>query len=406
MIETRLSDADSDSDVHACADSAILNFCAKEAGPKVSPLGNFLKVDPVTLQKVQKGAELVLNAQRKILEKLLTSFTRQEVLRSLGIPPELESMIAALDDPNTELPMMRLDLLPTPLGELKICEFNVGSSLGAAEAFEFARVANLSDGDKDGPYECLAIHIAQELEKLDSKRLAIVDWSTWQDYGMFNLDTMVRVIEAYIPNIEVMILNELDVENRITDDVLLFRIFMAMDALADPRLVHRIFNAAGKVLTDFSGDLFGSKAWLHLLHDNQHQAHLEADEIDAIVTFLPFTRAVTQDTLPDLVVAKDRYFFKAASDFGGHGVIDGRSSDPRELRELLSTRSQESWVAQERVDVARAEFRLAGTSDWFTSEYVLGSFKMGELWSGCMVRTNPNSSVINIARGASVGWSS
>ncbi|HEX8092785.1 MAG TPA: hypothetical protein VF542_03075, partial [Jatrophihabitans sp.] len=392
-------------DTDTWAAERFLAFCAVYGGSKVRPLAESTRLESAGLDRLRAAVPLILAAQRKILAHLLDTRGPGEVLRLCGVPAELTPWISVLRDPWLDCqPIMRIDAVQAADGTVWICELNIDSSVGIAEAAELRRLEEVAAGvdPQPTPYEDLATMLGPMLADSGADRICLLDWSSWDGYGMYDLEWMRRVLEARLPGIRVSIATEKDGLDAIDSRTLVYRVFMAEDAMADLDFVSHLFERAGAVVTDFSCELLGSKVWMAILQDPQYDFLLDEPSRAAIATVIPPTVVVSADNRAALLASRADLFFKSACDFGGHGVISGRAVAQDELARLLESELSKVWIAQQAVEPARIEIRQAGSSMPASARSVLGLFRFGQHWSGILVRASHESDIINAAGGSAV----
>ncbi|MEV6839752.1 hypothetical protein AB0N17_35530 [Streptomyces sp. NPDC051133] len=386
----------------------IRDFCRQYGGEKLLPLGAALPLTGFRLAEVRSAVPEILRAKSVILRHLLATMDRAAVLQMFGVPSQLVSWMPVLDDPEGyECPVLRVDLIPVADGSVRICELNLDSSVGGPETAEFRRYEELAAGLPlaPTPYEELARQLAPIIWQKGLTKVCLLDWSTWEGYGQFDLEWMRETLAHQLPaGLDVFVATEKSGAERIDGQTLVYRVFMADDALADPEFVARVFGTAGHVIGDFSGEVMGSKVWMGLLHDPELRALLPERTCAAIDALVPRTHVVTAANIDTLIADMSGYFFKSATDFGGSGVIDGRTVSEAVLRGRLAGDNRGNWIAQEIITPAEFDVRLLGSSDTVSRECVLGLYRYGESWSGYFLRSRSGASVINMASGAAVGW--
>ncbi|MEU0896321.1 hypothetical protein [Streptomyces massasporeus] len=389
----------------------IRDFCERYKdgnGEKLLPLGAAVPLTGYSLDEVRAGVPEILRAKGVILRHLLSVLDRAAVLRMFGVPPELVPWMPVLDDPEGyDCPVMRVDLIPLTDGSVRICELNLDSSVGGPETGEFRRYEELAAGLPltPTPYEQLARHLVPVIQNERLNKVCLLDWSTWEGYGQFDLEWMRETLAHQLPaGIEVFLATEKSGAERIDAQTLVYRVFMADDALGDVDFVAGVFDRAGHVIGDFSGEVIGSKVWMGLLHDPEYRALLPESTCAVIDALVPRTHVVAVENVDGLIAGRAGWFFKSAADFGGAGVIDGRTVSEAELRERLAGDNRGSWIAQEVVEPASFDVRPLESADPVSRQCVLGLYRYGGRWSGCFLRSGSGSSVINMSAGASVSW--
>lgn len=394
-------------DTDSWAAERFVAFCAAYGGSKLRPLAESTRLESAGLDRLRAAVPLILAAQRKILAHLLDTCGPGEVLRLCGVPTELTPWISVLRDPWLDCqPIMRIDAIQAADGTVWICELNIDSSVGIAEVAELRRLEEVAAGinPQPTPYENLATMLGPILADLGADRVCLLDWSSWEGYGLYDLEWMRRVLEARLPGIRVSIATEKDGIDSIDSQTLVYRVFMAGDAMTDLDFVSQLFERAGAVLTDFSCELLGSKVWMAILQDRQYDFLLDEPTRAAITTAIPPTVVVSADNRDALLASRSEHFFKSACDFGGHGVISGRAVAEDELARLLGSAPSKVWIAQQAVTPACIEIRQAGSPILVSASSVLGLFRFGQRWSGILVRASRELDIINAAGGSAVGW--
>jgi hypothetical protein len=389
------------------ADAQIARFCDTYGGRKILPLAEPVALRGWDLEPVRVAIPSILGSQGVLLRHLLKSIGPAATFELLGVPPALAPWMSVLDGAAADAqPILRADVLPASDGAAWICELNIDSSVGGPECAEFARIHDVARGvrPRTSPYDECAGLMGAALARMDGRRVCILDWSTWAQYGAFGLEWMRKTLASRLPGTEVFIATERDGLDRIDKQTLVYRVFLAEDALTDPEFVTSVFDRAGCVLSDFSGELLSSKTWMALLHDASYRELLDAPALAAIDATIPMTVNVTSENLPALLGRKHELFFKAACDFGGHGVIAGASATDEDIRRSIGSPESSRWIAQRACDLARFDVRPLGAVHASSTRCVLGMYRYGAAWSGLMVRASTGSDVINVAAGATVGW--
>lgn len=388
-------------ELSAEAEARVTQEFLPQAG-RISLLATLQPLDTEVLTEVEQAIEAIMRAQRRILRTLLDADGVDATMQLLGIPDYVARRAAVLEDVDAEVPLLRMDLLPTPEGRLWLCELNAGSSVGGGEAFELLRLSGQLPAGTPGPYELLGRHI-RDHEKGPFERVLLADFAKWSDYGVFDLTTLTRVVGAET-GLPIASVDENSVPEVAPGDVV-YRIFVAQDVPDDPMYVDALYDRAGHVISDFSGEVLGSKAWLGLLHDPAHADTVGPETLELVRRFVPPTEVVDAAVLEELRAGTDReWFVKRATDFAGQGVVDLRV-DPLPQEIAACDEGLDTWIRQRPVEVATARFRHLGSAESFEAAYVLGDFRIGNRWSGCLVRCSASSSVVNAATGAAVGWS-
>jgi len=384
----------------------IAAYHKKYAGPMIRPLAKAVGLKSAGLAEVRDAIPHILAAQRILLRHFLEKLGPEGTLEFLGVPGELSAWMAMLSDPDMEPPILRVDVLPLAQGEARICEINIDSCVGVAEAADFFRIEELREGrfSQQTPYEHLAALLGGVLADRECDKVCLFDWSHWQESGWFTLQRLRETLVAGLPGVEVFLATERAGIERVDARTVVFRVFPSTDALADPALTTELFSRAGHVMTDFSADLLSSKVWMAVYHDARYRGLLTDQMRAAIDSTVPWTVVVNGENREALLTEKDGYFFKSATDFGGRGVLAGQSSPAAEIRERLTEPGSDRWVAQERCDVTPLDVQPLGAAETVPSVSVLGLYRFGQQWSGVLVRASVGTEVVNVSGGSFLGW--
>ncbi len=384
----------------------IENFCSAYGGDKIRPLAKAVPLPEIGLSRVREAVPLILTAQRIILKSMLKNLGKDKVLDFFGIPRELSSWITILDDVEFEFPILRVDVIPTNDNKSWICELNVDSSVGGAEASQFLKMEQPESKLEMShfPYDSLAQLILKYLAKTSATKVCILDWEHWGRYGSFTLDWLKLTLSFALPGVEVFFATEKNGLEKVDKSTLVFRVFLSEDALENLSATAAIFESSAAVICDFSGELLGSKIWLALLHDDSYRCFLNQETLVAIDETIPYTVLVHESNFQALLDAKSEFFFKVASDFGGKGVICGRTASAEEVSNRVGKNLMTRWIAQKACSVKPMPVTRIDNSEPVPSNVVLGLYLIDGHWSGVLVRANANAEIINVAAGSSIGW--
>lgn len=387
-------------------DARIDAYRTRYAGVKIQPLRKAVPLRIPELAQIREAIPNLLTAQQTLLRHFLSERGPAGTLEFFGVPGDLSRWMSVLTDPGIDPPILRVDVLPLPDGRARICEINIDSCVGVAEAADLFRLEQLRHGEipQQTPYEHLAVLVGQELARLGGDKVCLFDWTHYQASGWFTLDRLKDTIATALPGVEVFLANELGGVERVDARTVVFRIFPSADAYTDPALTAELFGRAGHVLTDFSSDLLSSKLWMAVYHDDRYRGLLTEEMRDAIDRTVPWTTRADASNLDSLLESKDRYFFKSATDFGGRGVMAGHSTPEDEIRKRILDDGSGGWVAQEKCETASLEVHPLDAPAPVTGTGVLGLYRFGRQWSGVMVRASADTDVVNVTRGSLLGW--
>ncbi len=196
---------------------------------------------------------------------------------------------------------------------------------------------------------------------------------------------------------------------------IVYRLFLMEDLLDEsgPSLIEPVLRAAERgevaIFSPMDADLYGSKAALALLSDEQHRHLLEPDELATLDRILPWTRMVRAG--PVTVAGQQRELFEyALTDrqeliikptmmHGGQGIIAGWLTEPAAWRSQLLAALDRPYVLQR---------RIRPIPEWFPSEagpqaWILtwGAFMAAGGYGGMFVRGSRDpGGTVNMSTGA------
>jgi hypothetical protein len=363
-----------------------------------------LNLSEINLNDLQKDFSIIEQCQKKLLQSLLSTSSLNSILEEFGIHKNVIPYARELINmPHLSLPMLRLDLIPDGLGSAKICEINVGPSLGGIENFQLYRISQNENNMIEylDPYRHLSILIANEIKKSNLEKIVIADFEDFMKTSTYNLEWLKLSLEYWLPGIEVQICTEKNILQKINKKTLVFRIFTSADIIENMDFYKNIENLCGRLLYDFSCEFFASKKWLSLLWEGYYSNIFSNYEKEAIAKWIPKTTNVNSTNLEEILEYKDLYYFKKFVSYGGKDVRSGADSSKDELRVWLNQNQQKGCIAQEIIN----KVQYCNTRDKTSKKnLVLGVYRINNSWSGCFVRTHPSNKVINVSSGGYGGW--
>jgi hypothetical protein len=183
-----------------------------------------------------------------------------------------------------------------------------------------------------------------------------------------------------------------------------YRGFQYEDVQDCPEYMEELLRSGSEVLCPFECEVLSSKLWFALFHDEALTAPLSAAEKACIARYVPHTVALTPANTPRFLEAREQYVFKDVSSYGGLGVYLGRDHDAASLDRLFRETAQRRWVAQAVVEQPLVPVAVRPSLRTEEQRIVLGLYQANGRSSGLMIRAHPTQGVINVTRGASIGW--
>lgn len=365
----------------------------------------------------QAGAHF-LRAQKSILQELIRSVGRQEVLRKLRLPAELDEFVdwkALLSGGPT---FTRFDVVMAGHDRFMFCEANTGSSIGGGEEFEFCRLFMEEMGlpsalyqSSYSPYVDTGRVLSRYLAQGQFKRILILNWSTWVERVDVKFQTMKRAFAAACPGVPVTLTDEVAYQKEIDAGTagpqdLVFRVFLFEDALDNLGFLRSLAGCGARVVSTYEYEITTSKLWFHILRDPEYQSLLSDAERASVEAHVPRTFHVTEANVEGLVASRDRYIFKPISSGSGRGIMIGADASAEQMKGHLRSQDLRQWIAQEMCEQPTLELPFNESLDRAPHTLVLGQYHIAGEVSGMFVRASRTSRVVSCSLGgAACHWS-
>jgi uncharacterized circularly permuted ATP-grasp superfamily protein len=182
----------------------------------------------------------------------------------------------------------------------------------------------------------------------------------------------------------------------------------------DDALTHPLMRAYadGKIcmVNSFRAKLLHKKSIFALLTDESVQPMFSAEQRDAIVRHVPWTRIVADDAttyqgeqinLLDFAHAnKERLILKPNDEYGGKGIVVGWESSTDEWNRALKEAQQSPFVVQERVEIAYEDYPALVNGQVQIGRRLVDSdpFLFGTHCAGCLTRLS-TVTLLNVTAG-------
>jgi hypothetical protein len=359
-------------------------------------------------------------------------------MRALGEAVGLDDVqLQAITTSAPPLPSLgRADMHRTAEG-FKLLEYNTGSPLGGFDIAELCRamlavdvLADFVEGHRLAFADTLSsivrlmLATARDRDMPSRPFVAIADWPSSYPTMARRLDYMSRLVAPMGIDAAGCHAGQLErrsgrlvLDGRPVDIV--YRFFLVEDLLETreaPEVMGRILDAHrdGEVLlfTDLESDVYGSKAALALLSDDEYRAELDADDVDFVDRLLPWTRVVrrtettvdggTRDLVDYVLEQREELILKAPNLHGGASVVPGWTCDQAEWRERVEHALTASTVVQRRMQPSTEPFLLDdGVHDMALN---WGIFLVAGRYAGSVIRatTDERVGVLSMAAGARI----
>lgn len=381
----------------------IEKYCKQNSGDKIKPIANLIKLEGINFHQFKIDIENCLLAQNIILNHLKNEKSPSEILKYFGIPLSIEKWVSILQKNKFEDLIMRVDFLIDENGNPKICEFNIDSSVGGGEISALTKIYHkTSNYQNQLPFDTLAVLFEKLVRIHNCNQICILDWSSWETYGVFDFKNLITTLEYHLPGIMIFQCNEKSTQ-LITKETLVYRVFQLQDCIDKLSIFDEITDKAGHIVFDFSGEILSNKLWMALLQNEEFHDLLTLEIHDSIKRVIPKTVELNNKNFDYAIENKKKYFFKKKLDFGGHGVIPGDLIPLTKESTSAILCNFDDWIIQEKIVSKKYEINsLEG--EVIMANAVFGLYKIGDLWSGTMVRASAANEIVNVAQGAFIGW--
>ncbi|MFD8498258.1 hypothetical protein [Amycolatopsis sp. NPDC059657] len=310
-------------------------------------------------------------------------------------------------------------------GELKLLEFNLGSSIGGMEwvdinrallaAPEFARFAEEHELGFHDPLAAIAAELTRHARREtggERPLVVLTDWPGSYEHHIESFEMLAERLDGPALEVRSCAMGELRAS---ADGVflhgakvdLLYRFFGLKEIagtaggfeLAEPFLLAHEARTTPMFLP-FEYSLYSNKRSLAMLSDERNRQVFAADELAVIDRILPWSRplvpgeVVSPEGRVDLFdycrARRTGLVLKPSSGFSAGGIVPGWACDERTWLDTLTYAASHSFVVQERVSPDPEPFREPG--DDAISDFAVnwGLYVFGDGYAGGMTRGMPS----------------
>lgn len=390
----------------------VREFTISQNGDRWLPMPYPLTIAREDYDRLTAVAALLLSAQTRILRHLLETKSGDELLTMFDLPLSLSDYIdwdAMLHGRDV---IARFDVLPSG-NHFWFCELNCDSSLGGSQLYDCIAVyAQSLDWPllrgQHSPAEDVARLLRRAARRGHPSRIALCDWSSYRNAGLFNFSLLREYVRAALPDIDVRFFYEDDypeawLSPRLGGETIVYRCFMYEDMDDGGVFYRRLVNSGATIINTFETEFRSHKRWLALYFDEQYRYLLSLREREAIDGYVPSTFTLTEANLGDVIARKDEYVFKLDRAIGGAGVLMGSDMLSLDLKASLLAYGLYRWVVQRYIETDAVPFGQQESPS--RQRIVLGLYLIDGNASGLMVRGSANSKIVNVTSGVSTGTS-
>jgi uncharacterized circularly permuted ATP-grasp superfamily protein len=182
------------------------------------------------------------------------------------------------------------------------------------------------------------------------------------------------------------------------------RAFVSEHIADDLDFVADLLRQGMVLVSDLGDDIYSSKVWFGVLHDDSMTSVLSQEEKETIRRYLPRTVIVDRQDLDELIESKDAWIFKPVDTWGGKGILIGEEAADEEIRARLSCEKQ-GWIAQEYIKDASVMLPSGENREYGRFNAVFGLYKTGTAYSGLLLRVSQATKIVNAGGGkALISW--
>lgn len=252
----------------------------------------------------------------------------------------------------------------------------------------------------------------------DKPRLAILDWEDVPTYSEFRL-----FLEYFhSQGLESIICDPRELEYRngklyagefhIT---LIYKRVLITELVEEGGTDHPVFQAvkdgAVCMVNPVHCKIPYKKTSLAVLSDERNEHLFNKEELNAIKTFMPWTRRVEErltvyhslpvDLIPFIIKYKDRFVLKPNDDYGGKGIVLGWLVDDEQWEKAIITAMASPHVVQERVEIPWEAYPSMVDGSLHVTERMLDTAPFvfyGDYVDGCLTRISTDP-LLNVTAG-------
>lgn len=370
----------------------------------------------------------------RAFEKLRKAAMEDAALRArFGLTAWEEQLIHADPGFSATSPTSRLDAFYAPgEGGLRFTEFNAETPAGAgyndalSQAFlampvmqAFSRTHMALPIPSAASVVDALLHAYQEWRGVrEAPTIVILDWRevpTYSEFVLFEKEFHARGLDAFIgdPRDAEYANGRLTIGGK---HVTLIYKRVLIDELVtreglDSPVVRAVREGAVCMVNPFRCKLLHKKASLAVLNDERQADLLSAEERQAVVAHVPWTRVVEErrtqhssgevDLLPFIAANRETMVLKPNDEYGGKGIVLGWTVDDTTWQAAIQTALAEPSIVQERVVIPSEAWPAWVDGALHLSDRMLDTAPFlanGTTVSGCLTRiaTDP---LLNVTAG-------
>ncbi|KUZ66081.1 hypothetical protein [Burkholderia ubonensis] len=366
-------------------------------------------IDRTDYERLGAAARALLSAQLKIARHLVSTQSREALLRRFRVPGHMARFVDWDKFQTGAMTVARMDIVPTADG-YQFCEFNVHSAVGGAEShgcyLRFCRALGLpADPQARSPDYHLAQMYTRIAQARGIERIVILDSVHHASLGYPRHDDLAALLQQMNPGCEVAnhredTYPETWLAPELGERTLVHRMFTYDEITDGCAFLARLADSGAVITNTFEAEMRMSKLWLALLWDDRYDALLDDAEREAVRRYVPPTCELTEDNLGALLAERAQWVFKFNHSYGGDGVLIGASTPADELERAIREKGIENWIAQRFVEAETLTMPYDDSEAVAPHHLVLGLYVHDGHTCGFFVRGSASSRVVNLSSGA------
>jgi uncharacterized circularly permuted ATP-grasp superfamily protein len=385
---------------------------------------------PPQYELLQRGVEVLLGAFDKAYN---AAMAEPSILAQFGLEDWEKELIQ--HDPGfpDASPVSRLDaFFVHERGGLRFTEYNAETPAAAsyndvlAEVFyglpvmrEFLKRYEVrTQPSRHNVLHSLLDAYGQWSGRRERPRIAILDWREVPTYSEFVISAEYFRSQGF----ECVIADPRDVEYRggklIADghpvDLIYKRVLISElveRGGMDHPIVRAVVDGAVCMVNPFRCKILHKKASLAVLSDERNVHLFDKHELEAISSYIPWTRVVeerrtmhgdeTVDLIPFMHAERERLVLKPNDEYGGEGIMLGWQVGDEEWEGAVQQALEGPWVVQERIEIPHEPYPSMVDGDLRIADRILDTAPFvfhGKYMDGCLTRLSTEA-LVNVTAG-------
>ncbi|OCQ21024.1 hypothetical protein A7985_14670 [Pseudoalteromonas luteoviolacea] len=390
------------------------NFVRKDGAHLVKMVPIPLIMQEQVFNGLAQAADLIVEAQTKILSTLCNEFNHEQLLDMFDLAPDFVDFVDWEELIENNNMIARFDIIPSADG-YHFCEFNFGSPIGGCEeGFCHTQYIDQLDLPSNHPKPIPRFEMAEFFKPLIEQKnidnIVLLSMRSHRFIGYFSLEHFRSELEKVFPNLSVTIHDEVSYPKSLLGpgkglNTLVYRMFVADDVCENLYFFTSLWQSQATVVNSFESEIRGNKKWLSMFHSARFRQCLDEKELAAIDQYIPETLSLAENELTSFLDAKEDYVFKFENSFGGKGIVFGDQETVEDLKKRIYSTGQQNWSAQKRIVSTQLDVPHTIKGEIQSHHTVLGMIIVGNHHMGMNIKLSRSNRIVNVSSGeALTGW--